>query len=226
MIRVEERDLNLSGTGQIAGGAYRFVKLEGISKVNGPMACEQMTVNGVATMNGSVAADRFELAGKLTVHGDLLIQAAKAEGQITIDGDFRGEAVSLNGMVKVKGNCELHEAALAGGFTILGSLLASRVDLKLSGRCQAKSIQAGMIEIRQLQESNWSKGLRFLIPALDPRAWVGQLIGEHILIEATQAQLVRGDRISIGKGCVIDRVEYRASLFIDPEAKVRERVKI
>ena len=48
--------------------------------------------------------------------------------------------------------------------------------------------------------------------------------GDNIHLENTICDIVRGDNITIGKGCTIGTIEYSNKLIIDKENIVRNKV--
>lgn len=50
--------------------------------------------------------------------------------------------------------------------------------------------------------------------------------GDQLYLEYTHAEIVRGNTIEIGPGCVIKRIEYKTSLEVDESAKVDAQEKI
>ena len=49
--------------------------------------------------------------------------------------------------------------------------------------------------------------------------------GDDISLEATIAQIIRGARVKVGRGCRIEAVEYSESLEVSPKATVQSQVK-
>jgi len=50
--------------------------------------------------------------------------------------------------------------------------------------------------------------------------------GDDVLLKNSKVDIVRGKNITIGKGSIIDRVEYSGELIIEEDGIVKESVRI
>ncbi|MBW7456172.1 polymer-forming cytoskeletal protein [Paenibacillus sepulcri] len=221
----KRRDLNLSGFGSAAGGDYRSVKIDGIGKVEGDLISESFQLNGVATIRGAIRSRQLRVKGKMSVEGDVYSPNFQMEGDIKVHGRMACDEIQLEGLLQLHGDCEAEQFVSRGGFTMDGMLNAERIDILLYGRCQVKEIGGESILVKRSERSLWSKLFQWLIPVFDPRLATGAIEGDNIHLEGTIAQVVRGNRISIGPGCIIERVEYRTELAVHPDAKVNQRIQ-
>ena len=58
------------------------------------------------------------------------------------------------------------------------------------------------------------------------RLTTGTIEGNRISLECTDAEIVRGQDVVIGKECKIGRVEYSGTLEIQDNAEVGQQVKV
>ncbi|WP_409342453.1 hypothetical protein [Paenibacillus sp. MBLB4367] len=218
-------DLTINGMGNAFGGRYRTVNMEGVGKVDGDIFCESFKANGVATVKGSIQAARFEMNGKLSGEGNLTSLTLLVDGHMSLKGRLHGEEMRLNGMIKVNGDCEAERFNLQGGFTIDGLLNAGTIDIALYGRGQAKEIGGDSIHVKKSNHSSWGRLVSWILPVFEPHLFAETIEGDDIRLEETTAAVVRGNRVYIGPGCGIGRVEYGTELVVHPEAKVNERIR-
>lgn len=219
-------DLTINGMGRASGGNYRKVEIEGIGSAEGDVSCETFRANGVVTIRGSVRAGHFEMNGKMNGEGSLSAQSVVAEGHLNLRGRMHGDEVKLNGYVKLQGDCEAERFYLNGGFTVDGLLNGGSIDIVLYGRGQAKEIGGEFIQVQKSRNpSGWSRMFAWIIPAFEPHLFAGTIEGDDIRLEETTADTVRGNRVYIGPGCKIARVEYLSELVVHPDASVTEQFR-
>ncbi|MFC4100870.1 hypothetical protein [Paenibacillus xanthanilyticus] len=222
----EPFDLTLSGITRAAGGTYRSIKMDGVCKIDGDVRTEGMAISGVGKVYGGVETRLFEAAGHVTVAGSLAAEQMRLEGQFTLRGGLRADKAELNGALKIGGNCEAEEIVLNGWIRVGGMLNAGRIDIGLIGSSKAQEIGGGSIEVRRAERGAWAHLLQRVIPAFDPALEARMIEGDEVRLEATTAAVVRGDRVVIGPGCSIGRVEYQTELIVHPNANVKERVQV
>ncbi|WP_248925811.1 hypothetical protein [Paenibacillus hamazuiensis] len=218
-------DLNLNGMANASGGKYRSVTIEGVGKVDGDLMCETFKLNGMGTIRGNLVASRFEMKGRMTGEGSVTAKSVLIEGISNLNGCLLGDDIRLNGMINVNGDCEAERFAVEGGFAIDGLLNAGTIDIGLYGRGQAKEIGGELIRVKKLKKNRWSGLLKWIAPSWDNRLKAGTIEGDDIHLEHTTANVVRGNRIVIGPGCRIERVEYRTELLVQTGAKVNKQIK-
>lgn len=220
-------DLTLSGVGGAGGGRYRHVKIEGVGRVYGPLACEDFVLQGMGSVSGDVVcADRFELQGKATVEGGVEAPLILAEGQIHWKGRLRGGTVKLNGFVKASCDCEADRFELEGGFVVDGMLNAEEIEIRLQHRGKVKEIGGRHVRVERARRTNWTSRWGWLVPVLKAELHAETIEGDEIHLSWTTADVVRGNRVVIGAGCRVGRVEYGSELAVHPDASVGGRVRL
>lgn len=228
---MERRDLVIAGTGHASGGLYHTVKLSGNGKLYGDIDCMEMRVQGNATVEGNVKANVVHIAGKgyvmggvdcewikvsgsVNVEGNMQCQEATVRGRGTVKGAWTAEEIRAYGELDVGGDCSAERFEIDGHFTIGGLLNAGYVAVKLLGPCRVQEIGGETIVVKKQSASLWKK--LFFPPSLTADV----IEGDEIHLEHTTAKTVRGNRVTIGPGCEIERVEYRDMLECDEEAKI------
>ncbi|MCL6598720.1 MAG: hypothetical protein K6T81_08260 [Alicyclobacillus macrosporangiidus] len=195
------RDLVMSGVVTAGGGVYRRVRVSGVGRVEGDVVCESAHIDGVMTVRGTLEAQELVANGKTRVEGALRGQTIRLSGQIHVDGDCSAEVVEVSGAIEID-----------------GLVSADEVTIRLYGGSQVRELGGSRIRVHR----SWRWGLfsRYR------RLTVDTVEGDDVRLEATRARVVRGDKVHIGPGCDIERVEYRSEFRQDDGARVGEHVQM
>lgn len=219
----EASDLSLDGIGNASGGAYRNVKIDGVAGIEGDTTSAALRVNGVVTFRGNLRTGAVGCSGKLKVEGDLRFGEAELDGVLTVEGGLGGESLRLKGGLKVRGACELDSLVADGAFKVGGLLNVGRLDVRLRAAAEAREIGAETILVRR----SGSGRLRdWLAPRLAADLKAELIEGDELDLEYTVAKRVSGNRVRLGRGCVIGEVEYRDELSVLPGAKIGKEMKL
>ncbi|AHV97980.1 hypothetical protein [Paenibacillus sabinae] len=218
-------DLILNGVGSAGGGSYDQVLIDGVGKVVDSLTARLFKANGQIRVQGELEAGEMEVSGIMNLEGSLKTGRMKLEGMLHIDGSFKGESCALNGLVTVRGDCELEELRGEGGFTVEGLLSVGLADIRLNGAWQVREIGAESLKVRRGNHSRWNRLIGGIIPKLKSELKAKSIEGDHLDLEYTTADVVRGNDVIIGEGCSIGLVEYRSGLSVHPGARVGKEVK-
>lgn len=223
----EYRLVSISGSGKVQGslrceslrcsGSARVqgdvdcageIRCSGSSRVTGDIACQELGCSGSTRCEGSLRANgRVHSSGALKVDGSL------EGGEVDVSGgleaaDIRCQELRCSGAMNVSGGVEAEAVRISGMAGIPGLLNAETVEISASRGIRIGSIGGGSIRIYQPQQ----KSLLGLFHGSVSCAQVGDIEGDDVDLEYTQADVVRGRRVRIGEGCSIGRVEYSESL--------------
>jgi cytoskeletal protein CcmA (bactofilin family) len=189
-------DLNMNGKGNVSGGTYSEVRMDGISAVEGNIECDILELNGICVFEGDV-----RVKGK-----------ADIDGVCEINGDLEAEDLTVDGVLTISGDMSAENAAFEGKLTLKGMMNIGCLKMKLRGSSKIKEAVGGKITILH------GKGRGYFRADL--------VEGDVIDLERSKVKIVRGDVVTIGKGCTVDKVEYRSKLDVHPKADVREKSKL
>jgi len=234
----------LCGTLDVSEHLYNRVVVNGNISVKGDMDCNELVVNGSFVDEGSLKAKKGKINGEVIVKGNLGSDLVKVNGEFEIganadvkeliirgsakvNGSLSSEKINLLGEVKIKDDCNSESFISRGGFVIGGLLNADNIEINLFGKCKVKEIGGENIEIRRIHKSLFNRVLKYMIPLF---GFEGDLVtdsieGDDVYVEYTNAKTVRGNNVTIGKGCDIGLVEYKDSFEQDKSSQVREHVK-
>jgi len=214
---------NIVGNGSVGGGAYESLRIVGEGEVLGGIGCDTFTCTGNCTVLGPVRAGLFKLRGDVTVKGEWSGGELKTFGQLTVEGGVRGTRLDLVGQLAAREFVEAERLKLKGAITVDGLVNAEQADIRLYGPSRVNEIGGGRIHIRK---SRITAVKEWLKPRHSTELSAALIEGDDVHLEYTRADVVRGNRIRIGAGCVIGRVEYRQSLHAARSAKIGEEIQL
>lgn len=245
------QSIHCSGANTASGGEYEEIHCSGSLKIQGDTACQALQNSGALKLAGSlVCTEELHSSGALRVEGAIRTGRArvsgslKSEGDLHCSGDFRcsgstalGGSLqvgsgSISGVCSVGGTLHGGELRVSGKLTaqeveaesftasgkleISGLLNAEKIEIEVSGSNEVGDIGGGTITVRRI-----SHGLSFGERVLR----VKSIEGDTVDLECTQAEVVRGKNIRIGRNCRIGRVEHSGDLTVEG-GEVGEQVRI
>ncbi len=124
------------------------------------------------------------------------------------------ETCDVKGALNVRGDCEAEDFTLTGSLDVKGLLNAGAIDIGLKfGNSSIGDIGGTHIKIGKNAGSCLIETEVFS---------AGTIEGDDIYLENTEARMVRGNRVHIGPGCKIEKVEYKSSCRVSPKSEVNE----
>ena len=233
--RERNPDVNIGGSGKLPGGVYGNVKIAGSVSVDGDIEADEIEIAGSANLKGSVKAQKLSVAGSCRIKGDVEVGVIKSAGSFNAGGDVVADSVEVAGshrvggslragVIKIGGSCQVENDVEAerfvvdGGFRVSGLINAAQVEIKLGGRSNAREIRGSRIAVKSSRSF-------FFWTRMGKHLNVELIEGDDISLEATNAQIIRGERVIVGDRCRIGTVEYSESLEVSPKATVQDQVK-
>ncbi|GKU77924.1 polymer-forming cytoskeletal protein [Paenibacillus sp. L3-i20] len=226
--RRERSELKINGVSNIGGGEYNNVTVDGVGRFSGDVSVAgDSRVNGVLHIDGALNAQQLSCDGKLKIAGYLKARDVRIDGMANIGGAVAVELFKMNGMLTTNGDFEAEQLIVQGAMTIGGLLNADEIELGLMHLAsRVKEVGGEKITVRRLSESKFHWLWRWAIPKGEVRFDVNLIEGNAVQLEYTHAEVVRGNRVVIGKGCKIGLVEYSDELIVHPDASVLEEVRV
>jgi len=216
-------NLRLVGTATASGGRFDNVKITGEAVLAGDTECRNLSCMGNVAIKGNLRADGVKLTGECQVGGSLTARRIQATGDIQVDGALHGERLKLTGSVRVQGECDAEALLISGAIAADGLVNAEDVQVRMHGPCRALEIGGGVITVKRsravaVKSLFMPKGIVMMTADL--------IEGDTVVLEHTRAAVVRGNRVTLGSGCEIGRVEYRDMLEVGSKALVKEKIKL
>lgn len=220
--------MKLAGIVRGGGGDYETVEVDGAGRLTGDVrAASHMRMNGVITVEGGVTAFELAMDGKLNVEGGLRAGSANMNGMVKVEGSIMADSFRMNGMLAADGSLEAEKLDFSGVVSLRGLINAGTVDIGLSHKeSNVAEIGGETITVKLAGSRKWSWLWEWAVPHSKPILTAAVIEGDIVQLENTHAEIVRGHRVAIGKGCHIGRVEYRDELTVHPEALVRKEERI
>jgi cytoskeletal protein CcmA (bactofilin family) len=224
---VECNEFHISGSGKVEGNVKaKEYKTSGSSRITGDLEAEDIRISGSSHITGDVKCEEIKVSGSAHIEKGLSGGEISISGSARIDESLRGEQVRISGGIDIKGDCESEEFIARGSFQIGGLLNAGSIDIGVSGFCSVREIGGERIEVRELASAGiWNKIIS-MFTSRSAGLKADNIEGDDIYLEYTTAKIVRGNNITIGRGCVIDTVEYKEKLDMIDEGRVANQVKI
>lgn len=190
-------NLKIDGLATFQGGEYGVLSIDGKAKCTGNIKAETMNVDGMFKSTGSVEAVLLVCDGLARFSGNVKAKKLVIDGLLKVDGGNKIEAddIECDGLIKVDGEISADK-------------------IKIDGFIDAGEITGDSIIIKSHK--------RFTVP------FFGSKRSKIRLIEATTIELhgveskeVNGKDIRIDRGCKIDSVDCSGTLWISPNAQVK-----
>ncbi|THF82666.1 hypothetical protein [Cohnella fermenti] len=217
-------NMRLVGETTMNGGTFGRITIIGESKLNGATECESFSCTGNSEVDGDLTAGKLKVIGELEIAGDLKARSVSVTGETRVKGGAQGDLLNVRGgEFAVGADCEFEEIKVYGAIRAGGLLSADRMELRLFGGSLASEIGGGHILIKMSKKL----AIKKLFSLHDfGTIKVGTIEGDTIELEHTAADVVRGNRVTIGPGCEIGRVEYRGELKVSAKAKVGSQARV
>ncbi len=238
MVNQDGKNARIAGEGQLSGGDYGAVTINGAGSIKGDVSASRLRINGAGTADGSVKADSIVVNGtasfghevqasEFTVNGDASVTAGvgvsmlKVKGRFFVGGGLAAHDVDARGEFTVTGDVSADSFLGEGVFKIGGLLNADNIDIKLHAQSKAQEIGGQTVVVKQ------GTGLASVFTFFaEKRLTVDIIEADDISLEFVTARVVRGGHVVIGEGCNIDVVEYTHDFKQHPGATVGSAVKI
>lgn len=199
---MSDYDVQIIGAGVVGAGEFRKVSINGTGSIAGRVTADTVTINGAAKANDLIQARKIEVNGTLSGK-ELKGEKVVIRGMSDLDGGISCENFELNGSIK----CQ--------------SINAEQMDIKLKGFGDVRELTGSRISIKGFIPS-----IVILNIEIKPSIFkVGLVEADDIVLENTEADVVCGNVVQIGRGCKIGRVEYRESLKVADGSSVGQIVK-
>jgi len=238
MVTTDGNDARIAGGGQITGGAYGVITINGAGSIKGDVTASTLRINGAGNTDGSVKAGALVVNGSasfgrevqataMTVNGDASVTEGigvsnlTVKGRMFVGGGVAAHDVDVRGELTVNGDCQADTFVAEGAFTIGGLLNAETVDIRLHAPSKAREIGGQRVSVRE------GRGVAsiFLFFA-EKRLTVDSIEADDVVLEYVTAKVVRGTNVQVGAGCSIDVVEYTGEFNRGPGASVGNVVKV
>ncbi len=145
----ESRKVNISGTGQLAGGEYESVTVAGSGTVTGDLIADEVIVTGSGRFSGSVTVEEMRSSGSCKIEGELHATNLVVWGSLEVREDVVAELIKIYGSLSAREDVRSDKTFLAGSCSLGGSLEAeefiSRGTFDISDLLTADLVKAWLV---------------------------------------------------------------------------------
>jgi cytoskeletal protein CcmA (bactofilin family) len=236
--------LSIQGLSRFSGGDFDEISISGLGIAKGALSVGRLSVQGIGrfrkhteigtgTISGigsfldDLSVDKLEVNGVSKVRGNLRARELTLEGILRTSGDLACEKLSATGSWRCRGNVDACSVRFEGAIRIGGVLSADTIEIQPDVAGQLRDVLADRITIRPSslnRTSLWKTVSRIL--GIRPVIRARLIEGEDVELDAVHVERVCGKRIKIGPSCSADTIEYRDSLDLHPDARVKNAHKV
>jgi cytoskeletal protein CcmA (bactofilin family) len=231
--RVDATTLDVDGTAKVGDAVHaERVAVDGTAKFRQDVTADEVAVDGTTKVTGDASGSEFGVDGTLKVGGNLDGHDVEIDGTAKVSGSLVAADATVDGTVKVGGLTDVTDLEVDGsgkfgdvnadvvaatGALRAGDVAARTFDLALKSESQARTVRASEVDVRR-REGAASIGKK-LLGRGDPVFDVETVEGERVALDATNAETVVADRVTLGPDATVD-VVYSDDVDADPGADV------
>ncbi|WP_163195508.1 cell shape determination protein CcmA [Clostridium thermarum] len=221
---IECVDMSTSGYSKVVGNiSSGEISTSGMCKVSGNVEATLVKTSGTNHVGGNIKVEELRTSGTSKIGGDVQAGIIDISGSVSIGGNVHAENIVVSGLITIGGDCESERFETSGDFRIGGLLNAGTIKVRISGKSNVREIGGEKIEVQRLKHRGFM-GIERIIKNLfniEAKLNCESIEGDEIFLEDTSARIVRGNNITIGRGCEIDTVEYTGTLNTIEDAIVK-----
>lgn len=199
---MSENNVQIIGAGVVGAGDFEKITINGTGNIKGEITAKSLNVNGVAKACENITAEKVEING-------------------TFSGrNIKGKKIVIRGIADFNGKVECEQFELNGSIRC-DSINSEQIEIKLKGFGNVNELVGSHINVKVNEPT-----LIIMSVQIKPSVLKAKMIeADEIYLEHTEADVVSGNIVQIGRGCKIGRVEYRESLKVSDSAGVEQIVK-
>lgn len=224
----------ISGSGKVDGAiTTNEFKISGSGKVTKDLKCSNGVISGSGAVQGSVVAEKFKISGSGKIQGNFSGEYLTVSGTSTICGKINATNVDVSGVIKGTKGVDGELININGSIITQGMINGDEVNIGLNGNCEVSEIGASKVRVCEyvnMINSIFNKMNRIIVGLFIKDYGylkVKTIEADEIYLENTIADVVRGEKITIGRGCSIKLIEYKNNLEkIDSNSTIEEERKI
>lgn len=196
---MDKIDIKISGSGAVPSGEYGKMRFSGSVRL-GDVKCISYSSCGSAKGEGVFCEEGFKASGSVKLTGNVKAQDLKASGSFACK-ELKASTININGCVKIEGVSKADDTRI------------------YFSKCQIGSIYGGNVKV---EKDKFKKILgKLLFFCKFGNATIAQSIdGDTVSVEYITAPLVKGKKVYIQSGCIIDKVIYEDEVAISTRARV------
>ncbi|QED49878.1 hypothetical protein [Cytobacillus dafuensis] len=211
-------------------------KLRSITLTNGNIKelaseCEVLKIRGSVALYQEVRLKEISTHGHSSFHAHVIADVLKNTGSCVIKDRCEVKEISNAGNLKMR-TVQTTKITSTGKLTIEQILHAEQFDS--IGFVLAKEIQANHFQLKLSGESKIERLItdeacvekdKISLSLFKKKLTCKYIKGKNLQLSYTDAEIVEGDVVAIGKNCHIQTLYYKESYTISPDAKVQHIIR-
>lgn len=205
------RTEQIQGFGNIYGGEYERIKIEGVSKCKGDIKAEIVDIEGIFKSKGKIQTKEFF-----------------CEGVGEFEKSIKAGKVDIEGIIRMKGNAKLQADNIKCEGVLISNAEICADTIDVDGCIQAVEVTGDNIRVMSRKKSFVSKVPFDLSKIFGDYWFTNKNQNSNIeLVEATTIELqgvkakeVNGENITIGMNCDIEAVDCSGTLYLHPSSRI------
>lgn len=247
------QSIHFRGIGNVKSGKYEDVIIDGIAKIKGAICSNSICINSKSTIKGSVTTGSTIVNGACNIKGDISSNLLNNSGYLKVKGksickditnhgkysttsEIKSEVFTSDGVVKSRSDIEVQKFIANGPIIIKGMLQADTADITVKGVGFINQIKAKIVHTGKLRDVRLRPSVdilaRLVLAPLSGikitlnRININMIEGTLVDISFTNAELIRGEKVTIGPGCRVNRVEYAKSIEVSEDSYIGKKIKV
>lgn len=196
-------------------------KVNGSADIVGSALISEGKINGICNLNGHTTVGELKVNGSVNCKGVLKSQYIKINGMLDVKDKVATNEMKVNGSINVEGSVETEDFVSNGKFCIKGMLNSDTIRISPRGKSKVEEIGCRRLDMQQ-ESISGILGLFISATGETGSLEADSIEGDMLRLINTTAKIVRGDKIVIGEGCNIDRVEYTGQIRIHDDSTVKD----
>ena len=190
-------DRNIIGNGRVTDTKLDSLKVSGSCVVENDIELDEAKIAGATSFKGNVDADTIKIAGSCEFCQNVKCDELKIAGSAKVYGNVEAEDCSISGILNVTGDFNADNIYIACVNSTFNNIYGDNLECELNAEHNKNHHNvANEIEVTKLTITN------FIV------------------------KRISADRIKIGENCEIDVVEFKDSLEISKDAKIKKIIKL
>ena len=227
-------DMKIAGRGKIPAGEYGRIRISGSGCLYGDVACASFSASGATKGENIECAEAFRSSGRCFFSGDIKANSVNTSGSFTCKGDLTAKEISFSGSTKVRKSMKCDTLSSSGSLKVSGDIEAKKLwtsgSVNCDGLIKGETVEIKVDKVMNIGGIN-GKTIRIkrkLISVFPRRRVIiaSDVEGDELYLEYVTCPRVTGKRVTLGKGCKIDLVQYSESLEASQGSKLGQTEKI
>ncbi|WP_288221824.1 hypothetical protein [uncultured Clostridium sp.] len=216
-----ENNINIEGIGSIREGQYEAITIDGVGTIQGDISVKRIEVNGKSKALGKISCNKMDVNGYCKTKGIIKGKFLEVNGRVNSEKEVSFDNIKVSGELFVNGNCQCEDLYLDGRMKISGLLSGDNLDLNISKVNEIKEIGGEKVSVKK---NKTIYKLLFFSKERNAKLICDEIEADEIYLENTYCNIVRGRNITIGDGCVLNKIEYTGEINITGKSEIKEKV--